>query len=109
VEGKTAILVDDMIDTAGTICGAAKLLLERGANRVFACATHPLFSGPAAERLSGSDIEKVVVTNTLPIPEGRRPSEDKLVVLSIAPIIASALRAVFEDESVSEIFRGENV
>jgi ribose-phosphate pyrophosphokinase len=109
VEGKTAILVDDMIDTAGTICGAAKLLLERGANRVIACATHPLFSGPAAERLSGSDIEKVVVTNTLPIPEGRRPSEDKLVVLSIAPIIASALRAVFEDESVSEIFRGENV
>jgi ribose-phosphate pyrophosphokinase len=109
VDGKTAILVDDMIDTAGTICGAAKLLLERGASRVIACATHPLFSGPAAERLSGSDIEKVVVTNTLPIPDERRPSEDKLVVLSIAPIIASALRAVFEDESVSDIFRGENV
>jgi ribose-phosphate pyrophosphokinase len=109
VDGKTAILVDDMIDTAGTICGAAKLLRERGASRVIACATHPLFSGPAADRLDTSDIEKVVVTNTLPIPAERRPSGDKLVVLSIAPIIASALRAVFEDESVSDIFRGENV
>jgi ribose-phosphate pyrophosphokinase len=109
VAGKTAILVDDMIDTAGTICGAAKLLKERGAERVIACATHPLFSGPAAERLEGSVIEKVVVTNTLPIPDSRRPGADKLVVLSIAPILASALRAVFEDESVSDIFRGENV
>lgn len=107
VEGRTAILIDDMIDTAGTICGAAQLLKERGAERVFACATHPIFSGPAAERLSRSVIEKVVVTNTIPIPPERRT--DKLVVLSIAPIIASALRAVFEDESVSEIFRGENV
>lgn len=108
VEGKTAILVDDMIDTAGTICGAAELLVERGAKRVIACATHPLFSGPAAQRLRDSVIETVVVTNTLPIPEQRRPG-DKLVVLSIAPIIASALRAVFEDESVSDIFQGENV
>jgi ribose-phosphate pyrophosphokinase len=108
VDGKTAILVDDMIDTAGTICGAAQLLKERGAERVIACATHPLFSGPAAERLATSEIEKVVVTNTLPIPDSRRCG-DKLVVLSIAPILASALRAVFEDESVSEIFRGENV
>jgi ribose-phosphate pyrophosphokinase len=109
VEGKTAILVDDMIDTAGTICGAAELLKERGAARVIALATHPLFSGPAARRLTDSVIERVVVTNTLPIPEERRPEGDKLVVLSIAPILASALRAVFEDESVSEIFRGENV
>jgi ribose-phosphate pyrophosphokinase len=108
VAGRTTILVDDMIDTAGTICGAAQLLKERGARRVIACATHPLFSGPAADRLANSVIEKVVVTNTLPIPQGRHCGE-KLVVLSIAPIIASALRAVFEDESVSEIFRGENV
>jgi ribose-phosphate pyrophosphokinase len=107
VQGRTAILIDDMIDTAGTICGAAELLKQRGASRVIACATHPLFSGPAAERLENSVIEKVVVTNTIPIPEQRR--SDKLVVLSIAPILASALRAVFEDESVSEIFRGENV
>jgi ribose-phosphate pyrophosphokinase len=107
VAGKTVILIDDMIDTAGTICGAAQLLKERGAERVIACATHPLFSGPAAERLEKSVIEKVVVTNTIPIPSERR--SDKLVVLSIAPILASALRAVFEDESVSEIFQGENV
>jgi ribose-phosphate pyrophosphokinase len=107
VDGRTVILVDDMIDTAGTICGAAELLVQRGAKRVIACATHPLFSGPAAQRLADSPIETVVVTNTIPIPAERR--SDKLVVLSIAPILASALRAVFEDESVSEIFQGENV
>ena len=107
VDGMDCILIDDMIDTAGTICGAAKLLKERGARRVFALATHPLFSGPARERLDDSVIETVVVTNTLPIPKQRR--SEKLVVLSIAPIIASALRAVFEDESVSEIFAGENL
>lgn len=107
VEGRTAVLIDDMIDTAGTIVGAAALLMERGAERVIACATHPLFSGPAIERLNNSVIERVVVTNTIPLP--RDIQMDKLVVLSIAPILASALRAVFEDESVSEIFRGENV
>jgi ribose-phosphate pyrophosphokinase len=107
VEGRTAVLIDDMIDTAGTIVGAAALLKERGAERVIACATHPLFSGPAIERLNDSVIERVVVTNTIPLPTDLQM--DKLVVLSIAPILASALRAVFEDESVSEIFRGENV
>jgi ribose-phosphate pyrophosphokinase len=107
VEGKTAIIVDDMIDTAGTITEAASVLKEHGAERVIACATHPVFSGPAQKRLADSEIERVVVTNTLPIPEERR--FDKLVVLSIAPILAVALKAVFEDESVSEIFRGENV
>jgi ribose-phosphate pyrophosphokinase len=107
VEGRTAVLIDDMIDTAGTIVGAAALLMERGAERVIACATHPLFSGPAVERLTNSVIERVVVTNTIPLPADLHM--DKLVVLSIAPILASALRAVFEDESVSEIFRGENV
>lgn len=107
VEGRTAVLIDDMIDTAGTIVGAAALLKERGAERVIACATHPLFSGPAVERLNDSVIERIVVTNTIPLPADLHM--DKLVVLSIAPILASALRAVFEDESVSEIFRGENV
>ncbi len=107
VEGRTAILIDDMIDTAGTICGAAELLMQRGAKRVIACATHPIFSDPAARRLEESVIETVVVTNTIPIPPERR--SNKLVVLSIAPILASALRAVFEDQSVSEIFQGENV
>ncbi len=107
VEGRTAVLIDDMIDTAGTIVGAAALLKERGAERVIACATHPLFSGPAVERLNTSEIERIVVTNTIPLPADLQM--DRLVVLSIAPILASALRAVFEDESVSEIFRGENV
>lgn len=107
VKGMTAILVDDMIDTAGTICGAAALLKERGAARVIALATHPILSGPARQRLDDSEIEQVVVTNTLPIPEERR--SDKLVVLSIAPILASALKAVFEDQSVSEIFAGDNM
>ncbi|HEX2029766.1 MAG TPA: ribose-phosphate diphosphokinase [Nitriliruptorales bacterium] len=106
VKGKTAIIVDDMIDTAGTITQAAVVLKEHGAARVIGCATHPVFSGPAVERLHASAIEKVVVTNTLPIAADRRI--DKMVVLSIAPILASALRAVFEDQSVSEIFRGEN-
>ena len=108
VQGREAVLIDDMIDTAGTIVGAASLLMERGATRVIACATHPLFSGPAVERLENSVIERVVVTNTIPVAEDIG-MDGKLVVLSIAPILASALRAVFEDESVSEIFRGENV
>jgi ribose-phosphate pyrophosphokinase len=108
VDGREAVLIDDMIDTAGTIVGAASLLKERGATRVIACATHPLFSGPAVERLENSVIERVVVTNTIPVPDDIGMN-GKLVVLSIAPILASALRAVFEDESVSEIFRGENV
>lgn len=107
VAGRTAVVVDDMIDTAGTVCGAAELLLERGAARVIVCATHPILSDPATERLAASPIETVVVTNTLPIPPHKRLP--KLRVLSIAPILASALKAVFEDESVSEIFRGENV
>jgi len=107
VEGRTAVLIDDMIDTAGTIVGAAALLKERGAERVIACATHPLFSGDAVRLLESSVIERVVVTNTIPLPADLQM--EKLVVLSIAPILASALRAVFEDESVSEIFRGENV
>ena len=106
VEGTSAILVDDMIDTAGTITQAAQVLIAHGASRVIACATHPILSGPAVDRLRDSVIERVVVTNTLPIPEERRLP--KMVVLSIAPVLASALKAVFEDESVSEIFRGEN-
>lgn len=107
VDGRTAILVDDMIDTAGTITKAAQALREHGAERIIACATHPVLSDPAVERLRDSVIETLVVTNTLPIPAEKRL--DNMVVLSIAPIVASALKAVFEDESVSEIFRGENV
>lgn len=106
VQDATCVLVDDMIDTGGTICGAAEALMERGARRVLACATHPVLSGPACERLRSSPIERVVVTNTLPIPPGCML--DKLEVVSIAPIIASTMRAIFEDESVSELFDDQN-
>lgn len=106
VEGRRAVVVDDLIDTAATLVGGAKLLLERGASEIIAVATHGVFSDPALERLEDSPITEVVVTNTLPIPEG---DSEKIKVLSIAPLLASTIKAVFEDESVSEIFRGEHL
>jgi ribose-phosphate pyrophosphokinase len=107
VEGRTAVIVDDMIDTAGTVASAAQLLVDRGAREVFVVATHGLLSGPAVERLQEAPVREVVVTNTVPITDEKR--FDKLSVLSIAPIVADALGAVFEDTSVSEIFRGDNM
>jgi len=107
VDGRTCVLVDDMIDTAGTIASAANLLVDRGAADVFVVATHGVLSGPAVERLRDAPIRELVLTNTLPISEEKRIPN--LRVLSIAPIIADALDAVFEDTSVSEIFRGDNV
>jgi ribose-phosphate pyrophosphokinase len=106
VEGRTCVLVDDMIDTAGTVCGAAEALVNRGAARVVVAATHPVLSGPACERLSDSAIDTVVVTNTMPIPPGCSCS--KIEVVSIAPIVASTMKAIFEDESVSELFDDRN-
>ncbi|MDP7508623.1 MAG: ribose-phosphate diphosphokinase [Acidimicrobiales bacterium] len=107
VDGKVCVLVDDMIDTAGTICAAADQLTQRGASRVIAATTHGVFSGQALERLEASPIEKVIVTNTLPLPEGG--DSDLVEVLSIAPLLARAINAVFEDTSVSEIFGGNNL
>jgi ribose-phosphate pyrophosphokinase len=107
VAGSTCVLVDDMIDTAGTIVSAANLLIDRGAAEVWVAATHGVLSGPAVDRLKNAPIRQVVVTNTLPIPDEKR--FDALQVLSIAGIIAAALDAVFQDTSVSEIFRGDNV
>jgi ribose-phosphate pyrophosphokinase len=106
VAGRTCVLIDDMIDTAGTICAAAEQLVERGATAVYCAATHGVFSGPAIDRLKNSVIEKVVITNTLPLPQEK--SIDKIEVLSAAGIIADAIDAVFEDTSVSEIFDGQN-
>lgn len=106
VEGRSCILIDDIIDTAGTMVEGAKALERDGAGAIYAAATHPVFSGKAIQSLEESAIERVVVTNTLPVPPEKQI--DKLKVLSIAPIIAAALQAVFEDESVSEIFHGEN-
>ncbi len=106
VEGRSCVLIDDMIDTAGTICSGAELLMERGAVSVVVAATHGVFSGPAIDRLKNSVIDKVVVTNTLPMPAEKR--FPKLEVLSVAPLIADGIRAVFEDTSVSRIFGGLN-
>ncbi len=105
VEGKAAILVDDMIDTAGTLVEAARVLRDAGAARVFASATHGVFSGPAFERLSGPEIEEIVVTDTITLqPE----APDKIKVLSVADILARSIRSIFTDGSVSALFAGEN-
>jgi len=106
VEGKVCVLVDDMIDTAGTLTNGAESLIAVGAREVYAAATHPLLSGPAVDRIKNAPIKEVVVTNTLPIPSEKQM--DKLVVLSIAPTIAQTIKAVFEEESVSELFHGQN-
>jgi len=107
VDGRSCVIVDDMIDTAGTVTSAAELLIARGAAEVFIVATHGILSGPAIDRLKNAPIKEVVVTNTLPI--GQEKQFPGLKVLSIAPIIADALDAVFEDTSVSEIFEGDNL
>ena len=104
VTGKTCLLVDDMIDTAGTICQAAEALKERGAARVIVAATHAVLSGPAAERLNAANIDEIIVTNTLPIKTNVPISN--LTVLSIAPLISKAINAVFLDGSVTSLFGG---
>jgi ribose-phosphate pyrophosphokinase len=106
VDGRLCILTDDMIDSGGTICSAAELLMARGATEVWAMATHGVLSGPAVDRLKNAPIARIVLTNTLPLPSEKQI--DKIEVLSAAPIIADALNAVFDDTSVSEIFGGEN-
>lgn len=106
VDGRVCVVVDDMIDTAGTLCRGAEVLMEAGAERVYAAATHPVLSGPAIDLIKNSQIEKVVVTNTLPIPSEKQI--DKIEVLSIAPLVAETIKAVFEEESVSVLFHGEN-
>ncbi len=106
VRGKRVILVDDIIDTAGTLVNAAERLIQEGATKAYAAATHPVFSGPAYERIQASNLKEVVVTDTLPLKPGE--PQDKIRVLTIAPILASTIRNVFSDESVSGVFMGEN-
>ncbi len=107
VSGRRCVLIDDMIDTAGTIVAAADLLVERGAAEVWCMATHAVLSDPAVDRLKNSALTKVVVTDTLPIPSDHY--FDKLEVLTVAKLISDAIGAVFADSSVSEIFGGDNL
>ncbi|MCO8129200.1 ribose-phosphate diphosphokinase [Acidimicrobiia bacterium EGI L10123] len=106
VEGRCCVLIDDMIDTAGTMVAAAEQLMEHGASEVHAACTHAVLSGPAVDRVKNSSIGRLIATNTLPLPSDKQ--FDKLEVHSIAPILAKAIDAVFEDTSVSELFGGKN-
>ena len=106
VDGRVCVIVDDMIDTAGTMCAAVDLLISRGATEVYMAATHGVLSGPAIERLEKANVKEVVITNTIPLSEDKQI--DKIKVLSIAPVIAEALDHVFEDASISEMFQGDN-
>jgi ribose-phosphate pyrophosphokinase len=106
VRNKRVIMIDDLIDTAGTLCNAAEKLLEEGATEVYAAATHAVFSGPAYERIEASPLKEVVVTDSLPLKEDEPQS--KIRTLTIAPILASTVRNVFTDDSVSAVFMGEN-
>jgi ribose-phosphate pyrophosphokinase len=102
VAGKDVILVDDMIDTAGTITQAVFSLKEAGARRIYASCTHPVLSGPAVERIDASGIEEVVVTNTIPVDERR--SSKKITVLSVAPLLGEAIDRIHKEASVSSLF-----
>ena len=106
VRDKIAIIVDDMIDTGGSVTNAVTTLYENGAEEVYVTATHGIFSGPARERIRESPLKEVVVTDTLQITLG--PEDTKIKVLSVADTLASTIKSVFEDESVSELFAGEN-
>jgi ribose-phosphate pyrophosphokinase len=105
VKGRTAVLVDDMIDTAGTLRAAAQTVLDEGASRVYAAATHPILSGNAYENLAAAGFEQIVVTDTIPIRAG---APDNLRVLSCAELLTDSIRRIFTDDSVSEVFGGEN-
>lgn len=102
VEGKTAIIIDDIIDTAGTMQLAADALIEKGAKEVYACATHPVLSGPAIERIQNSQIKELVVTNSIQLPEEKQI--DKITQLSVASLIGEAIIRIHEDQSVSILF-----
>jgi ribose-phosphate pyrophosphokinase len=108
VEGRRCVLIDDMIDTAGTICAAAEQLKHHGAAEIYVLATHGILSDPALERLEASPVDRVVVTDTLPLPHNAHEKTNKLEVVSVVPLMAEAIRAIYMDESVSKIFGGEN-
>ncbi len=103
VKGKTAILLDDMVDTAGTLCGAASKLKERGAKEVHACCSHAVLSGPAIERLNDSEIKSLVVTNSIPLAD-KGDRCDKITVLSVGELLGEAIRRIHSEDSVSYLF-----
>ncbi len=103
IEGKNCILVDDMIDTAGTICNAAEALIKLGGKSVSVCATHPVLSGPAMERLEKANLKEIILTNTIPISEDRKLKNMK--ILSVAPLFAEAMNRIHNNESVSKLFQ----
>ena len=102
VDGKSVIIIDDIIDTAGTICAAAEVMMAKGAKDVYACCTHPVFSGPAMERMARAPIKEVIVTNTIPI--NKEKLLPKVKVLSVAPLVGEAILRIHEDLSVSKLF-----
>ncbi len=104
VEGKTCILLDDMVDTAGSLCGAAKAIVEiGGAKEVYACASHGVLSGPAIDRINDSAIKELLLLDTIPYPVDRQPS-DKIRYMSVAPVFAEAIQRVYEEMSISNLF-----
>jgi ribose-phosphate pyrophosphokinase len=106
VEGRVAVIIDDIVDTAGTLVAGAKALKDAGATKVYACATHGLFNKSALERIAESEIHKLVVTDTVPLDPRVQP--ENVQVLSIAGILSETISNVFADDSVSAIFAGEN-
>jgi len=105
VDGKVAIIRDDIIDTGGTICSAAKILKDKGAKAVFSLVTHPLLSGPAVERLAQSNLDMLAVTDTLPLKSSARENlGERITVVSIAPLLAEAIKSIHEEKSVSVLF-----
>ena len=106
VKGKTCLLVDDMIDTAGTICEGAQALADFGAKEIYACCTHAVFSGPAIDRIQKSPIKKIVVLDTIDLPEEKRI--DKIEVLSIAKLLAKAINNIYLDQKMSEVYKNSD-
>ena len=103
IQGKTCIMIDDMIDTAGSICAGAQALIDAGAKEVYACATHPIFSGPAIERLTNSPIKEVVVTNTIALTEDKKAP--KIKQLSVGQLFGEGIMRIIDDRTLSELFR----
>jgi ribose-phosphate pyrophosphokinase len=103
VKGRVCVITDDIIDTAGTIQKAAQALKDNGASRVFASAVHGVLSGPAMKRIEAAPIDRLIVTNTIPIT-GEKAASEKIVVLSVARLLAQAIRSIHEETSVSKLF-----